>query len=291
MGGFFMNLRDIRYLRFNSVLVRHLLGLFYRAGGAYRIWFGPLRGLRMRYDLSVNFHAILGLWDTETFKLLDRVFVRSGLVAKDSVVVDVGGNIGYYTMWLCTVAAEKGFVYSFEPSTDVVQFLRDNLALNNITNAEVIESACGNHVGTTEFFLSSHHHISSIHAKWAGRHGARRTSVAMTTLDAFFAPKTARRTPAFIKFDIEGGGTDALPGCRQLFREARPFVLIESHMPEEDRAISNVLCEFNYCGYRLDNRKWVKKPDAIHPEEEGVWGTVLLVPAERHACVAALIGT
>jgi hypothetical protein len=77
---------------------------------------------------------------------------------------------------------------------------------------------------------------------------------------------------AFIKFDIEGGGTDALPGCRQLFRETRPFVLIESHMPEEDRAISNVLCEFSYCGYRLNNRKWVKKPDAIHPEEDGVLG-------------------
>lgn len=211
-----MNLRDIRYGRFNSVLARHLLGLFYRAGGAYRIWFGPLRGLRMRYDLSVNFHAILGLWDTETFSLLDRAFGTSRLLAKDSVVVDVGGNIGYYTMWLSTVAAERGFVYSFDSSPDAVQLLRDNLDLNNITNAEVIESPCGNHVGATEFFLSSHHHSSSIHAKWAGiERGARRIIVAMTTLDAFFASKTRRRVPAFIKFDIEGGGADALPGCRQ----------------------------------------------------------------------------
>ena len=182
----------------------------------------------MRYDVSVNFHAILGLWDTETFRLLDRVFVTSGLLAKDSVVVDVGGNIGYYTIWLCTVAAERGFVYSFEPSPYAVQFLRDNIDLNNLTNVEVIKSACGNHVGTTEFFLSSHHHSSSIHAEWAGvERGARKTIVAMTTLDAFFAEETKGRLPAFIKFDIEGGGTDALPGCRQLFREARPFVLIE----------------------------------------------------------------
>jgi FkbM family methyltransferase len=287
-----MNLRDIRYGRFNSVLARHLLGLFYRAGQAYRIRLGPLRGLRMRYDSSVNFHAILGLWDTETFRLLDRVFVASGLLAKDSVLVDVGGNIGYYTLWLSRVAGERGFVYSFEPSHDVVRVLRDNIDLNKMTNIEVIESACGDHVGTTEFFLSSHHHSSSIHAKWAGvEQGARRTEVAMTTLDAFFAAKTGRRFPAFIKFDIEGGGTQALPGCRQLFREARPFVLIESHMPEEDRAISNVLCEFNYSGYRLNNRKWVRKPDAIHPEADGIWGTILLVPAESHPRVAALIGT
>jgi FkbM family methyltransferase len=288
-----MNLMDIRYGRFNSVLARRLLGLFYRAGGEYRIWFGPLRGLRMRYDLSINFHAILGLWDTETFRLLDRVLVTSGLLAEDSVAVDVGGNIGYYTMWLCTVAAGRGFVYSFEPSPDAVRFLRDNLNLNNITNAEVIESACGNHVGATEFFLASHHHRSSIHAEWAGgeQGDARKTIVAMTSLDAFFASQTTRRAPGFIKFDIEGGCTDALPGCRHLFREARPFVLIESHLPEEDRAISNVLCEFDYCGYRLSNRKWVKKPSAIYPEKDGVWGNILLVPAERHARVAALIGT
>src|SRR6266487_1359416 len=93
IAGLFMNLMDIRYGRFNSVLARRLLGLFYRAGGAYRIWFGPMRGLRMRYDLSINFHAILGLWDTETFKLLDGVLVTSGLLAEDSVAVDVGGNI------------------------------------------------------------------------------------------------------------------------------------------------------------------------------------------------------
>ena len=98
--------------------------------------------------------------------------------------------------------------------------------------------------------------FNSIHAKWAAiERGARKIIVAMTTLDAFFASKTTRRAPAFIKFDIEGGGTDALPGCRQLFREAWPFVLIGSHMPEEDRAISNVVCEFNYYGYRLNNRK------------------------------------
>ena len=93
-----MNLADIRYAQFNSSLARHVLGLFYRAGGVYRLRFGPLRGLRMRYHPSVNFHAILGAWDAETFDLLDQVFVRSNLLAEDASVADVGGNIGYYTM-------------------------------------------------------------------------------------------------------------------------------------------------------------------------------------------------
>jgi hypothetical protein len=111
----------------------------------------------------------------------------------------------------------------------------------------------------------------------------------MTTLDAFFSPETTRQAPAFIKIDIEGGGTSALPGCRRILREVRPFILIESHTPDEDRAISNVLCESNYSGYRLNNRKWVEKPRATYPDEDGVWGTLLLIPEERRARVTALI--
>ena len=172
------------------------------------------------------------------------------------------------------------------------EFLRDNLALNDITNCEVIEAACGDRIGTTDFFLADHHHSSSLHSEWAqGDKGiSRKITVSMTTLDVFFASGTARQTPAFIKFDIEGGATYALPGCRRIIHEARPYILVESHMPDEDRAISNLLCEFDYRGYRLSNRNWVKKPDAIHPDDDGVWGTLLLVPAENRARVAALIG-
>ncbi len=91
----------------------------------------------------------------------------------------------------------------------------------------------------------------------------------MTTLDTFFAPDTGRPTPHFIKMDIEGGGTFALPGCGRILAENRPFVLIESHTPDEDRAISNVLCGFNYRGYRLDDRRWVRSQPRSTPTERG----------------------
>jgi FkbM family methyltransferase len=266
-----------------------VLGLFYRNGRAYRLWFGPLRGMRMYYDRSINFHAILGLWDTETFEILNRLLVTSGLLPDDSVVVDVGANIGYYAMWLSVVAIPKGQVFCFEPSPFALQFLRKNLALNRINNAAVIDSACGNLSGSADFFIAEHHHRSSFHAAWAGRDNVQKISVPTTTLDDFFSAKTGRRHPTFIKFDIEGGGTDALPGCERLLREHRPFVLIESHTPDEDRAISNVLCQFDYRGYRLNTKKWIERPDGIHPLKDGVWGTMLLVPSEHYPRINSLI--
>src|SRR6516225_2364347 len=281
--------RDIRYFRFNSALARRMLRFYYRPGNASTIWFGPLRAMKLQYDYHINLRAVLGLWDTETFKLLTRVFVKSGLLPKDAIIADVGANIGYYTLWFSKVAANGGKVFSFEPNAAVLPILRTNLDLNHVDNAMVVEAACGDSIGKTDFYVAGHHHSSSLHADWANSDGqAQKTVVAVTTLDAFFKYETCH-PPAFIKIDIEGGGTHALPGARRLFAESRPFCLIESHTPEEDQAISNLLKSFDYRGYRLNDHRWVLNPENTHPDPHGVWGTLVLTPAEYHSVVSELL--
>ena len=282
--------RRIRYLRFNSAFARGMLRLYYHPGKAYRMWFGPLRGSKLQYNHDINFHSILGLWDTETLQVLDHVFVKSGLLPNDSVIADVGANIGYYTLWFSKIAARAGKIFAFEPNAGVMQVLRTNLDLNHVDNAMVVEAACGDLTGTMDFYIAAHHHSSSLHADWANSDGrAQRTTVAVTTLDAFFDHEMGRDPPTFIKIDIEGGGTHALPGARRLFAENRPFCLIESHTPEEDRAISNLLCNFDYRGYRLNDHQWVSSPENTHPDPTGVWGTLILTPAERYSVLSELL--
>ena len=286
-----MSLSDIRHGRFNSRVLRGLLSFVYRGNGAYRVRFGPLRGMKLAYSTSVNFHAILGLWDTETFQILHHVFVNSGLLPADGVVADIGGNIGYYTLWFARLGVSKGRVYTFEPAPEPLRLLKENVRLNDIKNVDIVESACGDHEGSVEFFLAKHHHSSSLNADWVGKDEARALSVPMTTLDSFFAPQTGRRAPSFLKIDIEGGGVFALPGCRRILTENRPFILIESHTPAEDGAISKVLTDFGYRGYRQNTREWVRKPEATHPDKEGVWGTLLLIPQEMEARVSPLLAS
>jgi FkbM family methyltransferase len=282
--------RNIRYLRVNSAFARKMLRLYYCPGKAYRICFGPLRGLKLQYDHHINFHSVLGLWDTEALGLLYRIFVKSGLVPKDSIIADIGANIGYYTLWFSKIAASKGKVFAFEPNADVLPILRTNLNLNHVYNAEVVEAACADRNGAADFYIASHHHSSSLYSDWAKSDGpARKTTVAVTTLDTFFNQETGRLPPAFIKIDIEGGGTQALPGARRLFAENRPFCLIESHTPEEDSAISNLLQNSDYRAYRLNDRRWVLNPENTHPHPQGVWGTLVLTPAEHYAVVSELL--
>jgi FkbM family methyltransferase len=288
-----MNLRNLRYGRVNSSLGRSILRLFFRPGRTYKIMCGPLRGRRMFYDRSVNFHAVLGLWEPDVFDLLTRVFVKRRILSNEGVIADIGANLGYYTMWLATTVVGKGIVYAFEPSPETLEILSTNLAINNITNATIVGAACGDHVGQTDFFIAKHHHSSSLHADWAsgGIGEARRITVPMTTLDEFFGPKEGRRPPNFIKIDIEGGATYAFQGCQRILRETRPYILIESHTPKEDRAISQMLNEFRYGAYRLNDSRWVRKPHAIHPDADGVWGTLLLTPEERCEPISAVVGS
>ncbi len=285
-----MNLRDLRHGRMNSKMARAVLARCYRDGRVYRVPMGPLRGVRLRYQASINYHAMLGLWELESVRFLKRVLVDGGLISRDAVVLDVGANIGMYALWLSRTCVPKGVVYAFEAAPGTFHTLQDTLQLNGAGNVIPTEAAVADVGGPIEFFIGFHHHASSLHQDWAAGEtaGAERVVVAGITLDEFL--KRHAVTPAFIKMDIEGGGVEALKGASGCLTEHRPLLLIESHNPNEDRAISHVLTAHDYQAWRLDSQSWVADRHDVHPNRQGVWGTMFLVPTERHAAVKQLLG-
>ena len=279
-------------LQVNSKLARGALGLYYRHGRVYSLPFGPLRGVKLRYETSVNFHAVLGLWELASFRFLSRVLVEGGLLAPDSVACDVGANIGMYSLWLARIALPKGRIYSFEIAPVTLERLRDNLKLNQVQNVEVVAAACADKNGPVEFFVGDHHHCNSLNAEWAGGHRItpEKLIVKGITLDEFFYGSEPRRAPAFIKMDIEGGGVFALKGCNLCCERARPFILIESHTPEEDLAISDIAIRHKYVVYQTEENRWVKRPDRGFPDPEGIRGTVFLCPVEKRSALERILG-
>lgn len=278
-----LNFWRVMNLQFSSALARKVFGYYYRAGRTYVIPFGPLRGCRLRYEKMVTFHAMLGLLDRDIFRVMERVLVRSGSVPRNATVADVGANIGIYTLWFARVMAPRGRVYAFEPGPLALVLLKESVAVNRLANVEIEEQACGAEVGLASFHVAANFHTSSLVtencAQMAGSTGT--ITVRQITLDAYFAEDSGRPAPDMIKMDIEGGGVFALPGCGKTVRRKRPFILIESHTPKEDRAISDLLLEHDYEAYRLTNRQWVGRREETHPTADGVWGTLLLCPREK----------
>jgi FkbM family methyltransferase len=311
-----LSFNQLRYGRFNSRLLRKCLSCYFREGVAYRVRFGPIRGMKLYYDRSVNFHAILGLWDAEEYAFLQRVLTIGGFLRDRVVVADVGANLGMFSLWSTRLLHGRDHrVFAFEPAPDTLRMLHENVAINRIATIDVVPAACADREGTTEFFIGFHHHVSSLLEDWAHaeapvkgtvpftgrfrtmsattackgdsplyRPEATSVMVPTTTLDAFFAAR--QESPDLIKMDIEGGGIFALKGCAGILAAKRPLLWIESHTPAEDRAISEALAAHDYCAYRFTDRRPVVHPDSTHPDPDGVWGTLLLYPREQYRRVA-----
>ena len=57
------------------------------------------------------------------------------------VFVDVGANIGYFTVLAATLVGERGWVVAFEPNPDNCDLIRLSLAANGLTNVAVQQGA------------------------------------------------------------------------------------------------------------------------------------------------------
>ena len=282
-----MSLRELADLRFNSSLARRVLRCVYKEGNVYRVLMGPLRGARLVYHSSMTFHVILGASDLGIFRFLERVLVRGGFMPPESLVADVGANLGFYTLWF---ARHFRSVHAFEPAPRPRTFLEENMAANSIRNVTIVNAACGSTDGSADFFLSPNAYCSSFDSSWAagGDTSTSKITVPVVTLDSHFGgPGNA--WPGLIKMDIEGGGTVALPGATRCLAEKRPFLLIESHTPDEDRAISAVLTQNDFVAWRFNTRSWVMDRTDTHPNPEGVWGTMFVCPSEKRRQIAARI--
>jgi len=278
-----MDIKSLIDLKYNSGLMRKALSWKYKDNHFYKLPFGRIRGLKLYYQKDINFHAMLGFWEMGSLNLLIRLFNHFGLRRKPSVVIaDVGGNIGYYSLFFSRQLDPTSKIFCFEPSSSILPVLKMNLAENHVQNVQVLELACDDHVGKNEFFIGAHHHQSSLIPEWSDndRTGTK-TEVATVTLDYFFEKFNQGGYPDLIKMDIEGGAVRALKGCDQCIRQKRPFILIESHTPGEDQAISELLLQYDYEAFRVNNRKWVKHKKENYKDRDGIWGTMLLMPAEK----------
>lgn len=276
-----LNLLKIVNLEFNSSIARYLLALYYKPGNFYKIPFGALKGFKLWYDRTINYHAVLGFWEKNNFYVLDKLFSRF-LINRDKIVVyDVGANVGLYSLFFSRFGPNVN-IAAFEAVPETVESLKRNLEINSINSVQIVDKAVADHDGHVSFFVG-HHHKSSLVKDWAsdaGKSHVNEIKVPSISVDLFASDGTLG-TPDFIKIDVEGGGDKVLQGASVVIAKGRPIILIESHNAVEDNAIIATLAIFQYDAFRVNNRKWVKNKNQNYIDREGVWGTLLLVPQEQ----------
>jgi FkbM family methyltransferase len=132
------------------------------------------------------------------------------LVAPGMRILDVGANIGLYTLLLSRLTGHAGKVFAFEPEPGLFSILCENCAANAADNVTPFQCAAGEANGRAKFqraiFNSGDNRLG------ANKSGAESIEVEVARLDEV-VPKG---TVDFIKLDVQGHELAALSGMEQL---------------------------------------------------------------------------
>lgn len=142
--------------------------------------------------------------------------------------VDLGANVGYYTLLARATVGARGSVYAFEPDPGLFQTLTGNIALNRFHDVEAHEMAVSDSCGVAAFYPAQARVDGSLYAAAGGEGDS--LSVRVTTLDAFFSE---RGWPSLdvIKIDIEGAELPALRGMSEVARRNESLrVIVEFNL-------------------------------------------------------------
>ena len=159
---------------------------------------------------------VTGSYEEPTIALLPAL-VRNG----DSVV-DVGANIGFYTLRLAQLVGPAGRVTAFEPMPYALERIHANLQLNGASQVTVVACAASDTDAIVELFLGPPEHTSI--ASIAPREGARTVTVRCRPLDQALA---AGGRIALLKIDAEGVEDRVLAGAQRILSDDSPAIIAE----------------------------------------------------------------
>lgn len=175
-------------------------------------------------------------------------FLRS--IKPGQTVVDVGANIGYYTLLLARAVGPEGRVYAFEPEPRNFEILRQNVALNGYRNVVLENAAVSSAVGALDLFVNEKN--LGDHQAYDSGEGRARVTVRSVTLDDYLENG---RPVDFVKMDIQGWEAAALAGMRATLEANPDVVLVSEVWPKGMRAAgfdpASYLGELEALGFHL----------------------------------------
>jgi FkbM family methyltransferase len=181
--------------------------------------------LRYREVLGMSTLLYGGFESVETHLL-------SRLAPAGSTAIDVGANVGLFTVVLGRAVGPKGRVWAFEPHPGNRIRLIENLRLNQLDNVEVVEVAIGSSDGAAVLHVGSdpayHSTVAVRESKGTGQSLNVRAERLDTVWRRFASPQVS-----VLKIDVEGGEMDVLEGAAELVSQCQPILMVEA--PELDK--------------------------------------------------------
>lgn len=162
-------------------------------------------------DLIQRYIYFFGMWEPNLTR-----FITRRLSAGD-VFVDVGANIGYFSLLASKLVGKQGRVLAFEASPTIYEQFLDNIVLNQCSNIVPHNIAAGDIIGTTPVFFTGAHNIGMTNTV-PGLTGKFETEVALLPLETVISDCLWQKA-RIVKIDVEGAEFSVVQGLRKLLEQ------------------------------------------------------------------------
>jgi FkbM family methyltransferase len=205
--------------------------------------------------------------------------------------IDVGANMGLYTLFAARKVGPHGVVVAIEPSSREFARLKAHIELNRLANVRLLQVAVSNCRGEADLLVateekSGHNTLGAFGYDSVTPQGNERVPV--ERLDDIVQQEELQRVDV-IKMDIEGAEFLALQGATRTLSQFRPVLLLEisdrtlAHQGCSSQQVWEFLTQIGYSIYSFDDRTGLPVPSqrkhyfdsenviAIHRLSEGQW--------------------
>ena len=165
-------------------------------------------------DVIQRYLYLFGVWEPHLTSFISR------RLTPGDTFIDVGANIGYYSVLASRTVGAAGQVVAVEASPDFHQTLTANALANECRNVRAVNSAVSDTRGRLTFYLERSTNL--------GGTTAVRPHIIESSFETDAAPlpqlltEAVLTTARLIKIDVEGGEAAAVRGLAPVLHRLRP---------------------------------------------------------------------
>jgi FkbM family methyltransferase len=187
--------------------------------------------------------------------------------------VDVGANVGIYSLHASRRIGKEGKVYAFEPTPETFEILNTNIQLNRLNHIHTFMLALSDKNGSLELVMGDRPASNSVATQ--SDKTSESTTIEAVTLDHFCSTHAVKKID-FVKVDIEGGEHDFFVGAKEILQRDKPIILFESMHTGPTYPERTFLIDLGYQLHHLESNRLIplsKKTGkvenliAIHPQQ------------------------
>lgn len=179
-------------------------------------------------------------------------WIRTNL-SEGQIAIDIGANIGWFTLLMSKRVEPLGHVYAYEPEPSFRERLQRHIHINYINNVSVLSDALGDYEGPAYCSKNVGPYFSSATTEpYAPKDGSVATEVDCVRLDDVWTQTELH----LMKIDVDGYEARILEGAKNVISRFSPKIAMEIAGPEPVIFLESL-------GYNIWREKGAKNITAI----------------------------